>query len=157
MSNTAIPITLAWSPLAVDVQYANLNELGTILQAQLSGTVTENVSFFLTGTTAPTTNQNALFYNTSTGYFYAWSNSAGAYVVTGVNTAVGDVLFNSTGGDEILRGYFVADGRTIANIPGIYANQITALSTYYGGTTLPTITAPAGGLYPKVFGGFPLS
>jgi hypothetical protein len=157
MSNISIPITLAWSPVAVDVQYTTLNELGTLLQSQLSGEVTDNVSFFLTGATPPTTDQGVLFFSTATGYFMQWSDTAGAYVVTGQNIAVGDVLFNATAGDEISRGYFLADGRTIATIPGIYANQVTALTAYYGGATLPTITAPAGGAISKVFGSYPIS
>lgn len=171
MSNISIPITLAWSPVAVDVQYTTLNELGTLLQSQLSGTVTDSVSFFLSGATPPTTDQGVIFYNTATGQFMAWSDSAGAYVVVSDGTQVGDVKFNYNSADEVSTGWVLASGsRTIDSITALSTNQNLAAHTLFGAGALiqiPNITAPTstvgggggGGatLYPKIFLGWPIT
>lgn len=169
MSNTVIPITLQAAPVPATATYPTLTELMQLVAQYVSGTVTNNVTFFLQGATDPATDQGVIFYNTTQGVFKVWSASAGAYVVTGQNTPLGSVMFDNVNGDELSAGWVLAAGsRTIDSISGLSVAQNAALHTLYGaGATVqvPNVTAPAssfgGGpgtgatLYGKVFAGYP--
>ena len=158
MAIQSIPISLTASPIPTSIKVTTPTELLALFTQYVSGSISADVSFFLSGSTPPDTDEGVIFYSTTLGLFMAWSTAAGQYVPTGLNLRVGDTLMNFTAGDEISRGYFVCDGRTIATIPGISPNQATALATYFGTPTLPTVTAPASvgaTLLVKVFGEFP--
>ncbi len=166
-----IPISLAATPATTTIRYANFNEFLTLVAQYLVGSISANVSFFLTGTTPPTTNQGVLFYNTSTGSFYAWNTVAGAYTVVGINQAVGDIKFDYDSGDQLSAGWVLALGsRTIDSITAMSANQNLAAHGLFGAGAaiqIPNVTAPvstvAGGggsgstLYPKIFVGLPIT
>ena len=165
-----IPVTFQANPAASTVTISDLsfNQLMNLVVKYLVGTVNATVSFFLTGSVLPVVDQGVLFYSTVTGYFYAWSGVAGAYVPTGQNLVVGDVLFDYTNADELARGYVLAAGsRTIDSIAGLSASQNFNLHVLLGagaGVEVPNVTAPTstvgggsgggGTLFPKIFCGF---
>ncbi len=168
MAQQTFPITLIAIPAPVGIEAFTFNQLTQLLAQYLSASVSPDVTFFQQGSVLPTTDQGVIFYSTLTGYFYFWSTTAGAYVVTGQNLVSGDVLLNYTAGDELARGYVLADGRVIDNIATLSANQNAALHVLFGSgalKTIPTITPPASAagtgsgsaIFPKIFCEYPLN
>jgi len=66
--STTIPITLTPIPVPVNIQAVNINDFLGIVCEYISGSISQNVSFFQQGATAPNSNQG-IFYNTSTQRF----------------------------------------------------------------------------------------
>ena len=101
MANT-FPVSLFWNNVPTDVTYVDINQLGTIIAQQLQATVGASVSFFIAGPTLPVTNQNTIFYSTTTNQFYYWSTVTGSYLpigfgfVTALPVTNQGYLFNTT-------------------------------------------------------------
>ena len=164
---TVLPISLQASPVPSSLEVLNLTELMNVISQYVTGTVSADVTFYLQGSTLPTTDQGVIFYNTTTGLFYYFNTALGAYYPTGLNIPLGSVLFNYTNADELANGYVLAAGsRAIDSIAGLSANQKSNLHLLFGAGALvgvPNITSPVsasvgGGsgntLYPKIFCGF---
>lgn len=136
MANT-VPLSLIWVPITTPTAALDLNQLGNIIAKQLSGSLDQaGVSFFLSGTTNPTTDQG-LFYNTVAKMFFIWDTVSAGYVPMG-GSKIGDVIPTFLSGDNVTQGLVVLDGRSIVSIPGLSTRQQTALTTLFG-TSLPTI------------------
>lgn len=157
MSNQTIPIVLTWGPVAPGTQAADINQLGTLLAAQLSGAIRADVSFVTIVLNDPTTYQGALIYNSTQRVFKAWDTASGSYIAL-TQFAVGDVKNTFVGTDTVATGWVILNGRTISAVPGLTQNQITNLTVLFPAGTLPTVTAPAttvGTLVAAIFAGLP--
>ena len=163
-----LPVSLVASPVPTNLSVATLTEFMQLVAQYVTGSVSADVTFFQQGTTLPTVDQSVIFYQTSTGLFYFWDSSLGAYAPTGLNIPLGSVLFDYVNGDELTNGYVLASGsRVIDSIAALSANQATNLHDLFGAGALiqiPNVTAPVsavgggsgggGTLYPKIFCGF---
>ncbi len=166
-----LPISLQATPVPASLQVTTLTEFMQLCAQYLTATVAADVTFFLQGSTPPVVDEGVVFFNTTTGFFMEWNNTAGAYVVVGQGIAVGDVKFNYNSGDELSLGWVLASGsRAIDSITGLTANQNTAAHVLFGAGALiqfPNITAPVstvgggggggGTLFPKIFVGYPVT
>lgn len=133
---TQIPITLNANPVPVGVQAVNINDLLNIVAEYVSGTISQNVSFFIQGATAPQSNQG-IFYNTSTRRFEDWSSAAGAYIPISENI-VGDLKVALSQSDDPSNGWILLNGRTINSLNNITQLQKSNLETLFGsGGSLP--------------------
>ena len=146
MANTTFPISLQASPVPTSLRVTNLTEFMQLVSQYVTGTVSADVTFFLQGSTLPTTNESVIFYQTATGLFYYWNDSLGAYYPTGLNIPLGQISFGYTNADMLSQGYVLAAGsRAIDSITGLSANQNANLHSLFGAGALiqvPNVAAP---------------
>lgn len=140
--STPVPIVFSTTPLPAGAAVTNLNELLTVVAQYLTGTINQEVDFFLKGTVVPDSNQG-VFFNETTGRFMVWNATQGKYLPI-TDLEVGDVKQAYTAGDDLTGGWVVLDGRVIEDIPGITQDQLDNLQTLFGatpGSKLPTRAA----------------
>lgn len=127
---TPIPITLNANPVPVGIQAVNINDLLNIVAEYVSGTISQNVSFFIQGSTPPQSNQG-IFYNTTTRRFEDWSSTAGAYLPITENS-VGDLKVALSQVDDPANGWILLNGRSINSLSNITQLQKSNLETLFG-------------------------
>lgn len=127
---TQIPITLSANPVPVGIQAVNINDLLGIVAEYISGSISQNVSFFIQGATAPQSNQG-IFYNTTTRRFEDWNSAQGAYIPISEN-AVGDLKVALSQSDDMANGWVLLNGRTINSLQNITQIQKSNLETLFG-------------------------
>ena len=131
----------------------NIDQLMVYFVKYIGASISASVSWFLTGTVDPNSNQG-VFFNTAQDVFKSWDNSVGRYTPIGA-PPVGQVIDTFVGGDEASNGYVLLDGRSISAITGLSTAQVTALTGLFGvGGAVPNIpvfrgfnTAPANGAF----------
>ena len=137
--STNIPITLTPIPVPVNIQAVNINDFLGIVCEYVSGTISQNVSFFLQGATPPNSNQG-IFYNTSTQRFENWSSDNGSYLPI-TELQVGDLKGAFRTSDDPVNGWILLDGRIISTITGLTQAQNANLQNLFGsGGSLPNFT-----------------
>lgn len=154
---STIPIVITPLPVPVGAQALNINQLIALISKHLSASIdVDNVSFFLQGFVAPSSDQG-LFFNKFSNQFQIWSSSQGKYIPVSTDLQVGDAKLSFVSGDDVNAGWLVCNGRSVNSITGISNNQKQILITLFGASgNLPSLTdsAPDGGYY-KVFVGYP--
>lgn len=134
--STTIPITLTPIPVPVNIQAVNINDFLGIVCEYVSGSISQNVSFFLQGATAPNSDQG-IFYNTSTQRFESWNSNIGAYQPL-TELQVGDLKAAYRTSDDTVNGWILLDGRVINDITGLTQSQNSNLQNLFGtGGSLP--------------------
>jgi hypothetical protein len=137
--STTIPITLTPIPVPVNIQAVNINDFLGIVCEYVSGSISQNVSFFLQGATPPNSNQG-IFYNTSTQRFENWSSNNGSYLPI-TELQVGDLKGAFRTSDDPVNGWILLDGRVISTITGLTQAQNANLQNLFGsGGSLPNFT-----------------
>jgi len=139
---TSIPITLIANPVPVGIQAFNVDELLSIISEYVTGSISQEVSFFITGATPPLNNQG-LFYNTTTKRFESWNQSLGAYTPLS-EIQVGDMKVALRQSDDLTNGWVLLDGRVINNIVDLTEQQKSNLITLFATGTLPNYTFLSG-------------
>lgn len=140
MPNQTLAITLTWGPAAGQLSDYNLNQLGTLIAAQLSAAVQADVTFIPQLVNNPAAFDTQLIFNITQRLFQGWDAGAGKYMPV-TEYVVGDIKNSFVGTDDIGRGWVVLNGRVIAAIPGISGAQQAALESIFGvGGSLPTVT-----------------
>jgi hypothetical protein len=139
---TSIPITLNANPVPVGIQAVNIDELLSIISEYVTGTISQDVSFFISGSTPPLSNQG-LFYNTTTKRFMAWNNDLGAYTPIS-ELQVGDMKVALRQSDDLTNGWVLLDGRIINSITSLTEQQKSNLLTLFATGTLPNYTFLSG-------------
>lgn len=153
---TSIPITLNANPVPVGITAVNINDLLGIVSEYVTGSISQNVSFFIQGATAPQSNQG-IFYNTSSRRFEDWNSSTGSYVPIS-ELQVGDLKTSLRQSDDAGNGWILLDGRSINSITTITQTQRSNLATLFGtNSSLPNysflgalIGLPSSGAYSNV-------
>jgi len=131
MPNQTVPITLSWGPTTGDVSALDINQLGTLIAQQLSGSLRADISFIPIVTNDPAAYQGQLIFNVAQNLFKSWSIGAGAYVAISPY-AVGDVKNTFIGNDSVVTGWVILNGRKISDITGLSAAQISNLQGLFG-------------------------
>ncbi len=139
MPNQTIPITLQWGPVTADISALDINQLGTLFAAQLSGNIRADISFVLPVLFDPTAFVTQLIFNIPQNVFKSWNQNQGRYVPVS-QYATGDTKYQFGGVDSVATGWVLVDGRAISAIPGLSFAQKTVLETLFGvGGSLPTV------------------
>jgi len=137
--STTIPITLTPIPVPVNIQAVNINDFLGIVCEYVSGSISQNVSFFQQGATAPNSNQG-IFYNTSTQRFETWNSNNGVYQPI-TELQVGDLKAAFRTSDDTVNGWILLDGRIINAITGLTQAQNANLQNLFGsGGSLPNFS-----------------
>ena len=139
MANQTVPITLQWAPTVADVTALDINQLGTLIADQLSGTIRADVQFFQIVLFDPTTFTSQLIFNIPQNVWKSWNQSAGRYRPV-TQYANGDIKYSFVNADDVANGWVVVDGRAISAIQGLAFTQLQVLETFFGtGGSLPTV------------------
>ena len=152
---SVIPISLTALPVPVGIKASNMNELLSLLAQYLEASIHDNVSFFLQGSNFPDSDQG-IFYNQTIGKFGDWNAALGKYIPIS-DVAVGDIRASYVGGDDLVNGWVVMDGRLISAVPGLTQLQKSNLQTLFGGAasaTVPNLPFLAGLQNPPANGSF---
>jgi len=155
----SIPIQLQPIPVPVDFRALDINQLLTVICQYVSGTISQNVSFFDSGPNIPSQMTSLVFLNTTQGVFYLWSTTLGRYQAM-TQFQPGDTKATFVAGDSPGIGWIVADGRLISTIQGISTTQLSVLQQLFGvGGSLPNLTVPVISGLPSTgaFSGIPIS
>lgn len=137
--STSIPITLTPIPVPVNIQAVNINDFLGIVCEYVSGSISQNVSFFIQGATPPNSNQG-IFYNTSTQRFENWNSNTGTYQAI-TEYQVGDLKAAYRTSDDPVNGWILLDGRVINTITGLSQSQNSNLQNLFGtGGSLPNFS-----------------
>ena len=141
------PVTITKAIKALDI-----NQLISIICQYVTGSIdVDNVSFFRSGETTPTSNVG-LFYNTTSQQFLVFDAANGGYNPMNDNQ-VGDVRYSYNTSDFISEGWVVLNGRSIDGVSPLSANQKTNLKVFFPGGTLPIVNS--GSMVGKIFAGYP--
>lgn len=141
MSQT-IPIQLQPIPAPVSIRATDINQLLTIICQYVSGSISNNVSFFDSGPVTPSQMTSLVFLNTTQGVFYIWSSTLGAYRAM-TQFQPGDTKSTFVAGDSPQIGWIMCDGRLISSIQGISTTQLNVLEQLFGiGGSLPNLSVP---------------
>lgn len=141
--STSVPIVLSPVPVPVGIQAVNINDLLSIISEYMTATISQNVSFYLQGSTPPNSNQG-IFYNTTTKRFEDWSTSLGAYVPIS-ELQVGDMKSSFRQSDDVGNGWILLNGRPINNVTGITQVQKSNLEALFGtASNLPSYSFLSG-------------
>jgi hypothetical protein len=140
MPNQTIPITHTWGPVSASIAELDINQLGTLVAAQLSGAIRADVGFFIYALADPISYEADLIVNTQQRLFKGWDTSAGKYLPFN-QFSVGQVLSTFSGVDDLANGWVILNGREITAIPGISGAQQAVLESFFGiGGFLPIVS-----------------
>lgn len=137
---TTIPITFSANTVPVGVKAVNINDLLTIISEYMTGQISQDVSFFIQGASAPAYNAG-LFFNTTTQRFETW-NGSGYIPISELQ--VGDMKVALRSSDDTANGWVLLNGRPINNILTLTQIQRNNLNTLFASGALPNYTFLSG-------------
>lgn len=136
-----IPIVFTPIPVPLTAEAMNWDQLIALVCQYIQGSISQSVSFFQQGSTAPVSNQG-IFFNTTDNRFENWNPSQGAYIPISERT-VGEIYPSFVGGDNLPNGLVVLDGRNINAIIGLSQQQRINLQTIFGANaSIPLLSSP---------------
>ena len=139
-----IPITLTATPVPVGVQAVNMDDLMAIIADSIGGSISADVSFFIQGAAAPSSDQG-IFYNTDTRRFEDWNSSLGSYTPVS-ELQVGDLKAAIRTTDDLANGWVLLNGRAFNNtvMPSLTQVQRSNLLALFTSGVLPTYSFLSG-------------
>lgn len=141
------PVTITKAFKALDINQF----LAVVCQYMTAWIDVDNVSFYRSGATAPTSNVG-LFFNTTSQTFMVYDATTGGYVNM-TSDDVGDVKYSYNTSDDVSNGWVVCNSRYIENISTLTNQQKTNLKAIFTDGVLPSLTS--GAQVGKVFAGSP--
>ncbi len=167
-ANQTIPITLQWGPTGEQFTAADINELGTFLARQLSGSIRKDVSFYLEVLFDPTSQVSGVnrIFNITQRVDKAWEPSVGGNlpVVNPTNTQnlpgaaafssiVKPVVLPPNGGMSAT--YEQSEAEALRDSAAAIEVQAAAIQDACSTLLLSLRSSTTPLLYAQVFAGFP--